>query len=505
MYAQREFDAVWAAMQQNQVLYGIDPTQQFNLYTYTRMQATLQDNPILKELAIQGHGVNSPPSTKYDGFTTDFQNRTDGVTYYVGGGTENGTLAISSFFDDEILTHAPFATAEQNGTLEQTNQNGTIESSLAVAIAASNAVDFNRVYVASDFSTNAAAVGAVQMVPNVAAAPAMPTAPTPVVAPSAVVQAGTTLLVGGSGNTVTVPTGGSVTTAGAGPNTLNLGGGSETVVSNGADTIMGGSGTASITINSAATVVGGSGALMVQGGSGASTAYAGSGGLTYQGGSGADTVVGNGNTLRATAGTGGGVFFGGGNAIITAGAGGPVNVEIGGNGDQLIGAGPEGVLFGASGGAVSMSSLADTGNSVFFGASGSGAMRFVTGAGADMLALGQGTNTVTLGSGRDVIFGNGGTTSVSTITAGSGSLDLAFSGASTDLVIAAQPGAARDFNLYLYSPGADKITLQGYSATQAATALATQTHSAGGTQLSLSDGSVISLLGVGLATSALFG
>ena len=149
-----------------------------------------------------------------------------------------------------------------------------------------------------------------------------------------------------------------------------------------------------------------------------------------------------------------------------------------------------------------MSSQGSTANNVFFGATGSGAMTFITGAGADVLALGQGTNTVTLGSGHDVIFGNGGHTSVSTITAGSGSLDMAFSGASTDLVITA--GAARAFNLYSYAAGADQISLRGYASNQVTTALANQTHQGGNTQLALSDGSVITLLGLGTATTALF-
>jgi Ca2+-binding RTX toxin-like protein len=228
------------------------------------------------------------------------------------------------------------------------------------------------------------------------------------------------------------------------------------------------------------------------------TVFAGPGGLTYQGGAGFDTVVGGGNPLTITGGTGGGAYFGGGNAVITAGAGG-LEVEVGGNGDQLYAAGNTGVLFGTVGGNTLMSSAQDTGTSVFFG---TGTMTFITGAGNDLLALGQGTNIVTLGSGHDVIFGNGGNTSVSTITAGSGSLDLAFSGASTVLNIAS--GAARSFGLYNFVPNADTIHLTGYSDAQAATAIANQKQIGGGTQLFLNDGSVISLIGVARASSSLF-
>ena len=305
----------------------------------------------------------------------------------------------------------------------------------------------------------------------------------------------------GSGHVVALNPGESLVTS-TGGNTLNVTT-TGTVVSNGADTIRGGTGaTVVTTAGSGATVVGGTGALADAGGAGNNLVFAGTGGLTYTGGSGFDMVVGQGNRAVITGGTGGGEFFGGGNATITAGAGGAINVEIGGKGDQLFAAGPNGVLFGTSGGDMLMSSAADTANSVFFGAGGSGRMTFITGAGNDILALGQGTDTVTLGSGHDTIFGNGGTTSVSTITAGSGSLDLAFSGASTVLNIAA--GAARAFNLFAYVAGADTVHLSGYSATQVADAVAKQTNIGLGAQLTFGDNSTVLLVGVQRATAGLF-
>ncbi len=130
------------------------------------MEETLQANETLKELGYQGHGVNSPPATKYDGFTTDFQNRIDGTTFYVGGGPGNGELAIANFLDDDVLTHAPFAVVENNGVQTQLNQNGNLESPLLTdALVAANNTAFNRVYVASDFSTDKTAIGAVVGVP----------------------------------------------------------------------------------------------------------------------------------------------------------------------------------------------------------------------------------------------------------------------------------------------------------------------------------------------------
>ena len=321
--------------------------------------------------------------------------------------------------------------------------------------------------------------------------PVNPVAPVTPVAPAGddgkspiTVVAGATLTTGTAGRTVSVATAG-------------------TVVSNGPDRISGGSGATVVrTSGSGATVVGGAGALTASGGSGSNTIFAGTGGLTYQGGRGFDTVIGLGKPLTATGGSGGGQFFGGGNATITAGAGGDLNVVIGGNGDRLYAAGPSGVLFGTSGGDVLMSSAADTGTSVFFGANGTGRMSFITGAGTDLLALGQGTNDVTLGSGHAVIFANGGASSHTTITAGSGSLDLAFSGADTVLNIAA--AGARSFNLYGLGSGSNHIHLQGFGGSQVADVIAGQRNIGGGTQLSLTDGSVISLVGVGRATTSLF-
>ena len=182
--AQREFDAIDAAMRINQATLGIDPTQEFNSYTYLKMEETLQQNESLKMLAIEGHGLNNPPSATYNGFTTDFQNKTDGKTDFVGGGLENGENAIVEVFDDIVLSHATFPVVMQGGVLTQLNQNGTAETSLTGGagggvVAAANAVTYVQVFVAGDFSTNPAVVGPVVAVPNVKAAPALPTPAAP--------------------------------------------------------------------------------------------------------------------------------------------------------------------------------------------------------------------------------------------------------------------------------------------------------------------------------------
>ena len=159
--AQREFDAIGAAMRIDQQTLGIDPTSAFTATGYLQLEHTIQGNEALEELALQGHGLNAPPAAKYDGFTNDFQNTVDNRTLYVGGGVDNGETAIASLFDDTIMTHAPFPTVMHNGTLEQLNQNGADESSLATAVAGINQTAFGRVYVSADFSKVATTTGPV--------------------------------------------------------------------------------------------------------------------------------------------------------------------------------------------------------------------------------------------------------------------------------------------------------------------------------------------------------
>ena len=173
---QREFDAIDKAMKINEVKYGIDPTREFNTYTYLKMEQTLQADESLQELGYQGHGTNNPVESRYSGYTTDFQNKTDNTTYFVGGGVDNGEKAIAAFLDDVALSHAPFATVAQNGHLEQLNQNGNAEDTLATVVRAANEDTYERVFVASDFSTDKAAHGEVVLVKAVKAAPELPKA-----------------------------------------------------------------------------------------------------------------------------------------------------------------------------------------------------------------------------------------------------------------------------------------------------------------------------------------
>ena len=143
---QRHFDAMYAAM----IGAGVDITQPLTQQQYLATENVLQGNATLEELGLQGHGLNKSGIARYAGYTTDFQNTVDGQTLYVGGGPNNGKKAIAEFFDDNVLSHMPFATAITNKVLYQLNQNGAREKSVADSVSALN-TSLSRTYLSSDF------------------------------------------------------------------------------------------------------------------------------------------------------------------------------------------------------------------------------------------------------------------------------------------------------------------------------------------------------------------
>lgn len=151
--AQLEFDAMAAAITINQAKYGTDPTAPLTQATYLQLEKTLQSDATLLEMGMQGHGLNDPPSARYDGYTNDFQNNVDGRTRYIGGGLNNGKNALADFFDDNILSHTPFPVVWRNGKLQQLNQDGDAENTLARAVTALDASMVYRTFLATDFSS----------------------------------------------------------------------------------------------------------------------------------------------------------------------------------------------------------------------------------------------------------------------------------------------------------------------------------------------------------------
>ena len=130
---------------------GASPTAPLTEASYVAIERIIQSNAALWELSVQGHGLNDPPSTRYQGYTNDFQNNVDTTTRYVGGGLNNGRNALTDFFDDNIMTHVPFPTVWHNGCFVQLNQNADRENTLCQAVAAMDESMYFRFYVSSDF------------------------------------------------------------------------------------------------------------------------------------------------------------------------------------------------------------------------------------------------------------------------------------------------------------------------------------------------------------------
>ena len=145
---QREYDAIAVAMDR----LGLSNATQLTVNDYLAISLQIRSDPVLQELAIQGHGQNSPPSAKYNGYTQDFQHNVDTTTLYIGGGLDNNQNALTDFFDDVVISHEPFPTVPEWGRLEQLNQNANNEDWVGEATSAFNDAMFNRVYTASDFS-----------------------------------------------------------------------------------------------------------------------------------------------------------------------------------------------------------------------------------------------------------------------------------------------------------------------------------------------------------------
>ena len=153
--AQREFDAMAAALTSNQANLGLNASVPLTEHAYIWLGLTIQDTPNLYELALQGHGLNDPAALRYNGYTNDFQNNVDTTTLFVGGGIDNNRNALADFFDDAIVSHTPFPVVVKNGNIVQLNQNAAQEQSLLNATVGLDDYMYGGVLIAKDFSATA--------------------------------------------------------------------------------------------------------------------------------------------------------------------------------------------------------------------------------------------------------------------------------------------------------------------------------------------------------------
>ncbi len=324
-----------------------------------------------------------------------------------------------------------------------------------------------------------------------------------------VVSAGSDLIAGLAGS-ATITSGGNAPTLylGPGANRFDAAGGQPTVVSrDGADTIATGfagaamiwlgTGTASVSAQGTDTIVGGSGAaalatganpamvfagtgttdLSVGGGSatvlgavaGSLSVHGGAGSLiavgygptTFLAGAGASTVAAFGGSATITGGPNSFVFLGGpaGHNLITAGIGSGV-ILGGGDGDLLSAGSSIAAQIQAGHGAVTVTAGASTGDNHFYGGSAAGdATLLLGGAGTTSFLAGAGSPTMVGGTGIDL---------------------FAFAAGSHPHAVVSAFDVAHDF-----------ISLVGFPAGEAATALAGATTVSGSEHVSLSDGTTI--------------
>ena len=146
---QREYDAIAAAMTR----LGLDGTHPLTVQDYLSVGRTIQSDAVLQELGIQGHGLNSPPLARYNGYTNDFQNGVDTTTLFIGAGLDSNQNALRDFFDDVIISHLPYPVVAQDGHLEQLNQNAASEDLVKLSVGALDDAMFWKVWTAKDFST----------------------------------------------------------------------------------------------------------------------------------------------------------------------------------------------------------------------------------------------------------------------------------------------------------------------------------------------------------------
>jgi Ca2+-binding RTX toxin-like protein len=210
-----------------------------------------------------------------------------------------------------------------------------------------------------------------------------------------------------------------------------------------------------------ATIIGGGGGNTVTGGSGNILAFA-SGSMTYTGTGGAATIIGGGKPLDAALGSGGGVVYGspGGDNVLSTDSSNASILVGGGTGDVITAAGSGADVLVAGGGAETINATAATGNQVIFG-----------GPGADVMSGGAGSNLFVTEGGNATLTGGGTSNSYVFINFGPTTR--------TDVIT--------DFN-----PNTDALGLFGYSSLTPTSSII----SVNGTNLTLSDGTKIQLLGV---------
>ena len=224
------------------------------------------------------------------------------------------------------------------------------------------------------------------------------------------------------------------------------------------------------------TVRGGTGQGVVIDPSGAILVSGGTGPLTFVGGTGFSTVTGGAGAMTVFGSSGGGIYSGGaagGNVLIAGG--GNTTLTGGGNGDRLFGASSGRTSLVAARGHETL--VGGGGTTVFQAGAESGAVIFAGGGGSTVIGGDAGGDTVVGGSGAlqvnardgDAVFGGSGGAFVTgssqgadSIIGGSGGLSVAGQGANMILVGGSGPAAIATGNGYaLIFQGGGAMNING--------------------------------------------
>lgn len=230
------------------------------------------------------------------------------------------------------------------------------------------------------------------------------------------------------------------------------------------------------------------------------TVLAGAGRMQFFNGNGMSTVAGGTGSMSIDGGMGGGLFVGGsdGDNLIVSGQS-ATSIMGGGSGDRLVAVGSGAHLIKASDGNTTLDGGGSSGNDVLIGGAGNDVIR--AGSGNVTVVGGTGRTDIAAGSGIDLIqCGEGG----GTVTMSTGQATLAGGGGAqaTYLFDAAQGGGS---DLIVgFRLGVDHLSLRNYAAGEATSALARGESGGGSSRIVLSDGTTVTLAGVGSLSSSLF-
>ncbi len=298
--------------------------------------------------------------------------------------------------------------------------------------------------------------------------------------PTVFLGPGTSVFNAGTGHATVVGGAGADTINAKGNTQIWLGAKTDNVVSSGADTVIGSTGAATVTASGNSFVFAGSGKLNFTETAGAQTilgAAAGTmtlaggagsvialsyGKTQFTGGAGAATIAGYGGSLTISGGSGSGLYLAGtaGNNSITGGAG--QSIILGTAAGDILTAGTSaGDVIEAGAGAETISAAGTRGAHKLYG-----------GTGPNLIRTGTGSANVLLGSGSTTLVAGGG-------------LDL----------YAFTKGHANAVVIQNFSAASDYLSFVGFNTSEATSALAGATTTAGSEHLTLSDGTSITFQG----------